>query len=148
MVFNAEHMSVKDQAGYIENKLSPEFLLEQFGYSVFEDNLQTDSEILVRVAEHISSYLSLCIVNLSIALDIDKFVIGGFILDKIESLVIKFTQEKITRLGLNPIHLQSTVTEYSASLGIGALAIDKSIDDILTSEIETSDDMAVYGDSR
>lgn len=148
MVFNAEHMSEKDQEGYIESKLSSEFLLEQYGYSVFENNSQIDSEILVRVAEHISSYLSLCIVNLSIALDVDKFVIGGFSLEKIESLVVKFTQEKIARLGLNPIHLQATMTDYSASLGIGALAIDKSIDDILTSEIETSDDLAVHEDFR
>ncbi|MHB8962035.1 MAG: ROK family protein [Saccharofermentanales bacterium] len=136
MVFSTEHLSGIDQAGYIEDKLSPEFLLKRFGYSVFEDNSATDSEILIRVAEHISSYLSLCIANLSIALDVDKFVVGGFVIDGLEDLVLRFTQEKITRFGLNPIFLKSTMNEYAASLGIGALAIDRSIDDILNSEAD------------
>ncbi|MHB1453483.1 MAG: ROK family protein [Saccharofermentanales bacterium] len=134
MVFSTEHLSGIDQAGYIEDKLSPEFLLKRFGYSVFEDNSGTDHEVLIRVAEHISSYLSLCIANLSIVLDVDKFVIGGFVIDEIKDMVVRFTQEKITRFGLNPISLKSTVNEYAASLGIGALAIDRSIDDVLNSE--------------
>jgi predicted NBD/HSP70 family sugar kinase len=136
MVFSTEHQSGADQAGYIENKLSPEFLRRQFGFSVLDDHTHTDPEVLIRVAEHISSYLSLCIANLSIALDVDKFVIGGFVIDRIEDLVVKFTQEKIARFGLNPITLRATVNEYAASLGIGALAIDRSIDDILNSEPE------------
>lgn len=147
MVFSTENMSGQNQVGYVENKLSPGFLQEQFGYSAFENNAQTSTETLVRVAEHISSYLSLCIVNLAIALDVDKFVIGGFVLNSIEEMVVKFTQEKIARCGLNPIHLKSAITEYSASLGIGALVVDKSIDDILNSEIGSADEPAVYGDT-
>ena len=131
MTFDESYHVGKRSIGYLESCLSADFLQKKFGYNVYGDNHENDAETKIRVADQIATYLSLCILNMSSILDISNFVVGGFVVEQMKDLILKFTKEKIDNNGLNKINVLPEISSFPTSKGMGSIVIDKTLDNIL-----------------
>lgn len=125
------YMSFND-AGNLEEKLSAAFLLKQFGYNAYDENQHETGAVngttqKIRVADHISKYLSHGIRNTAALLDVDHYVLGGFLIEQLKEPIFQFTRERLDRFELGRINITYASNPHIAAQGIGALVIDKTI---------------------
>jgi len=112
----------------LESLLNASALQQRFGLCDAEENERWPKESLIRIADYTARYLAGAIYNISVTLDVDEFVLGGFLFEQMEPYVLQFTREYL--LNKAPVRLSAVSAPMVTSCGAGALAHDKALDAI------------------
>ena len=132
MVFNESMRKGEHLPQTLEDALTPSVLKDLFGYNVFEDTETLNPENNILVADYIARHLAFAISNLNVILDIQHFVLGGFVVEQLEHYIFRFIQEY-----LNPtrsVNISRASSNYTSSQGAGAQSIDKYLSNILMND--------------
>lgn len=127
MRFDPHERSGSSLEGYVEKRLSAEHIEEMLDCKFFGDDARPSTINRVRAAEFVSDYLAMCVQNMSVCLDVGYFVLGGYVIDALQDLVIPLTEEKAGRYCLNPVKVVYETMPFAASYGVGAIALEKTL---------------------
>lgn len=135
MVFEVNGGEEGDPVGSLESRLALPYLEEHFGYHPLDETSDGGEQVRQKVAEHIAEYLELSILNMNAVLDNNLFVLGGFVIDRLEPLILERLNEKLKQHCLTPIHIVKESSRFSTAKGMGSIVMDRMLDSILSDEI-------------
>ncbi|HJD23139.1 MAG TPA: ROK family protein [Firmicutes bacterium] len=115
----------------LEKRLSGETMENLLGCRLFGEEANPPLADRVRAAERISDYLALCVQNMSVCLDVDYFVLGGYVIEALRDLVVPMVQEKAGRYCLNPVRILYETLPSAACYGVGAIALEEAVPSLL-----------------
>lgn len=127
--FNPHERIDITQGGYLERRLSIEYIQAAYGAQVFETRKHTLNRI--RAAEYISDYLALVIQNISTILDVSDFVLGGLVVEAFDDLILPMIREKAGQGCLNPVRVELESMPHIASYGMGNIALENTAEMLL-----------------
>ena len=135
MTFRLDCEYPQDGVGYLESQLSLSRLEELFGY---RPQSEDGGNIATRLqaAEYIADYLALSILNMNAILDIDLFILGGFVIERLQTAVLNALRQRMERRSLNPIRIDRETSQFSTAKGMGSIVIERMLDDILSGAAE------------
>ena len=116
----------------LEAALIPSMLEDLFAYNVFDDTEPSNPEKSILVADYIAQHLAFAISSMNVILDVQHFVLGGFVLEQLNSYIFRFVKEYLNPL--RPVEISSASSNYASSQGAGAQSIDKYISNILMND--------------
>ncbi len=121
---------VPDGASTLEALLSPDALLDRFDYNVFDDTPPTNEELQDRVADYIARHLAFAIVNMASILDVERFVLGGFVLEALKGQVYRHIERYVSHSPVSGLSIWPATAMGAPARGVGAHACDKALDSI------------------
>lgn len=121
--------------GQLESLLCRPYLLERFGFDVLEDS--AESRDVRDIVEHVARHVALCIANISATLDVDHFIIGGYIAEKLGEKLIHQIRAYCIDSCLYPKYIFLSTRPDSVPCGAGAIACDAVLDHFLSDEFLT-----------
>lgn len=125
-----------ERPGWFEYIFSREYIKDHFGIDVLDDSLDTQNTGYL--IEHFASHISMIVANLSAGLDIDTFIIGGNITEKLGDRLLKRTIEYCTSLCIHPIDFMLDTKKDIIARGMGVIGNSSILNYFL------SDDYAPY----
>ncbi len=114
-----------------EAMLTPQHLLTQFQYNVYDAHGQ-DQRTRIRVADYIARHLAVIIMNMESVLNVNYFVLGGFVIEQLKPEVLEFLQEYLAGCGFDHLNITPGNSPFASSKGVGSLASDRALDSIFT----------------
>lgn len=119
------------QGATAEALLTPQRILSQFHYNVYQDH-HGDSRVRIRVADYVARHLAVIIMNMESVLDVNHFVLGGFVAEHLQPDLLEFLREYLAGCGFGHLNLTPVSSRFASSKGAGSLASDKALDYIFT----------------
>lgn len=115
-----------------ESLLAPPRLEELFGYNVYLESPQPMESI--RAADYVARHLAVIIMNMEAVLNAERYVLGGFVTERLKEHLFPFLKEYLDRAGFGALGLSSVGSLFASSKGAGSLASDKVLDRVLTQD--------------
>ena len=78
-------------------------------------------------------------------LDIDLFILGGFVIERLQTAVLNAIRQRMERRSLNPIRIDRETSQFSTAKGMGSIVIERMLDDILSGAAEEAPAAAPRG---
>lgn len=120
----------RDEPGYFERRLSASHFRQRFGLDFLGDTKLSPGE-RDRVISAVASDLALIIANIANALDIDMFVLGGCVVERLGSELNQRVEEHCRQLCLHQMHIFTDTSPETIARGMGAIVIDHTLNDFL-----------------
>lgn len=132
----SENFSVSaEHRDTIEFQLLPERFLRLFNYDAFLGAEAHDEETRVRVSNYIAHNLARVIINIQAVLDVEHFVLGGFVARQLGDYIIRFIYGYLHATPYSALDIQISTCAYASARGVSALACDKALDRVLMEDI-------------
>ncbi len=119
MTLQHNFVTSTERPGWFENILGREYIKYHFGIDIFEDCFDTQNASYL--IEHMASHISLIVANLSSALDVDTFIIGGCVAEKLGDRLIERVKEYCSNLCIHPIDFILDVQSDIIARGVGII---------------------------
>lgn len=128
-----------DQSGWLERQLNRQTIRERFGFDVLNG---AGGDAPPQVIDHVARHVDFVIANLSAALDIDTFVLGGVVTENLGQALIERAKEMCGSMCVRPIHILPETAPDVIARGMGAVVNDEMLNRFL------SDHFALTPDSK
>jgi predicted NBD/HSP70 family sugar kinase len=129
MIFDRDFTTSRTSYGYFESLFSPEYILERFGIDIERIDSRCDVSQLV---EHAASHVAMAVANLTAALDITRFTLGGRLLGLLEPAIMPRIAYYCSKFCLNPPALSYEAGEFIVVNGAASLIIDSTLSEFLS----------------
>lgn len=111
----------KERSGQFENKLCREYLLDRFGIDILDGAGKGDMEGMIH---HIASQTALCIANFAAMLDVEEYVLGGYLPELLGKPLVEDIQAQCDGMCLNPVRVCMTDNKESVLRGMGVIVAE------------------------
>ncbi len=115
-----------------EALLTPGRILSQFHYNIYEPPCPEGEVLRIRVADYIARHLAGIIMNMESVLNVNYFVLGGFVTEHLGDSLLEFLHQYLSTSGFGHLDITPVSSLFATSKGAGSLASDKALDYILT----------------
>ncbi len=129
MIFDRNYTTSRTAYGYFESLLSREYILDRFGIDIDRIDPRSDTSQLV---EHVASHVAMAVANITAALDITRFTLGGRLLGCLEPALMPRIAHYCGKLCLNPPNLSYEAGEFIVVNGAASLIIDSTLSEFLS----------------
>lgn len=116
----------------VEDLLTPQRILSQFRYNVYEPHRPEMQRARIRVADYVARYMAAIIMNMESVLNVNYFVLGGFVTEHLQHDLFDFLEQYLSTAGFGHLNITPVSSRFATSKGAGSLASDKALDSILT----------------
>lgn len=131
MTADTDFVLNRDEPGYFERRLSASCFRQRFGVELSPD-MELSEEKRAEVLSAVASDLALIIANIANALDIDMFVLGGRVVERLGQELRQCVEEHCSRLCLHRMHIFTDTSPGTIARGMGAIVIDHTLNSFLS----------------
>lgn len=128
MVWDPGYVRPAEGPGYFEWSIYRRSL-EQFGVDLLSGG---ESPAPAELLEHIASELSLSIANLANSLDLSRFVLGGFVCERLGQPLINSVNRRLSSLCIQGACVSPSICPDACSRGAASLLISREVDRLLS----------------
>ena len=130
-VFDKSFQTSKSKAGWAESRISLNALYEQRNFSVSNGINDIPADNLILLTEYVASNMALCIVNLSMQIDLGLVVIGGITAETLGEPLIRAVQKYVSKLCLLDTEVQFQKCQEPGVAGAASIATSIKLDEML-----------------
>lgn len=128
MTSDWDFLANMEKSGWLESQLNRDSILNQFSFdSLGEFSAPPEKQVIDYYAKH----LALVIANLSAALDLDTFVLGGRTAEKMGVPLMDALRERCQKICVHPIRLLPETSEDVIVRGMGAVVNEEMLPQFL-----------------
>lgn len=117
----------------LESRLSPATLERMFDYDIFINHPKSalPEDTIIRVADYVARQILFAIYNISALLNVEEFVLGGFVIEALEPAVFKYINQYLEKDGMDKLNVKLTTAYTVSAQGAGVQACGKAMDRIM-----------------
>ena len=134
--FEKTAVSSGDSPGWLESRINSEALIQRYNLQQIEQLADLSAEVREEAAHYIANSLVPCILNLGLALDTQRIIIGGEIPELLGACFYRVIRQRIEMPGIFHAEITPPGSDHCDILGAFRMAMELSLESLFQYESE------------